>query len=119
MKHLFTFAHVLASATLLVTASAQGQGTVGGDEQLRWRETEERLEGTFRTALQMLNAPHTQAIRTELESSQKDWFKHRQSLCRLEATVLAFNSTFDERNARRCESREAVERTKYIQSLVP
>jgi uncharacterized protein YecT (DUF1311 family) len=113
------FLRVLASFALLAFVSAQAQNTVVGDEQLRWKAAEERLEGTFRTALQMLNAPHTRAIQTALENSQKDWLRHRQSLCLLEATTQAFNSVFDERNARRCESKEAIERTKFIQNLVP
>ncbi len=78
------------------------------------------MQNTFRVAVQLLDAPHTRTISAALKISQADWLKFRESQCFLEGTAQAFGkSASDERYVRFCRAREAEDRTKYIQNLVP
>lgn len=114
---------VWAVALLSSTSAAVAQNpSTPGDaarEELQWRASEQRLQHTYRVALELMDSPGTMAIRSALEKSQTDWDTFRESHCRLTATLEAFNRAFDERNVQRCRSSEALKRTRYIQNIVP
>lgn len=89
------------------------------DEVNLWKEAEDRMQNTFRIAVELLDAPHTKAIKEALERSQKDWLRYRETHCTLQATVQSFGSKLDERHMASCRAKEAVSRARYIQYLVP